>query len=1843
MPPKTISETIASLQGALREYIEAAYHLGDPSLVKQRRDILKTLGVIHQEPYVESTPRYRSGSPFAELGLGDAAQSVISGLCTAAQREGPLVNDPPYEHQAESLRKALVERRSIVVMTGTGSGKTECFLLPILGRLAAEAKQEPQSFSKPAMRSLLLYPMNALVNDQLGRLRLLFGDDRLVDRFLAWADRPVRFGRYTSRTLYPGVRDAGKDQRKLAPLQQYYIRALEDAQDPTSPRHRHAAQLVKELRSRGKWPAKADLSAWYGEKGSRWRDGATGAFRRAVALPRDAELITRHEMQEAPPDVLITNYSMLEYMLLRPIERPIFESTKKWLAENPDQTFLLVVDEAHLYRGAAGAEVGLLIRRLTARLGITPERLQVIATSASFESSANAKAYASQLTGKAPGDFDVVEGELAKRPNAAQGSKGDAALLASIDLKAYYAADSVDLRAQAIELLAQDREILPAENPERTLYDALADYPPLSLLVNSTMGRAQPVARLAAEVFPNAEPRVADQAITTLLSLGSAARRSPNEPGLLPGRIHSLHRGLPGLWICMDPDCSGLQPDLRNGIGGRLYGQPRERCGFCGARVLELYSCRTCGSAYARAYTDDVEEPDFLWAESGGTIRTLGGTVDELEALDLLLEPTANEGSEPADYDLVTGRVNPYELGERVRRVFLRGNRLTGDSDGPAANRGEFRPCGVCGGTGPFGRSTVQDHLTKGDEPFQALITRQIQVQQPGPEPQSRFAPLQGRKVLVFSDSRQTAARLAPNLQTYSTRDALRPLIVYGMTLIARSMLVGPSPSLEDLYFAVLIAAAKLRVRLRPQLRTGESFAVERVVRESVEGGALDSDASIIELYWRVQQSHAPESLLLDIVETLTNRHYGLEALALASITETSRRWDQIRTLPDIPGLAETPAQKTALARVWLRAWRQARFWLRDMPPDWAQNRVLGLTGRFPGGDFGRFIGTSGPARRAFEAEWLPRLLEWFTDQVGPNRYRLRGGELALEIGGEWAYCNFCRTTQRPFPGSARCVTCGRDGASPIDPESDPVFAARKGYYRLPAKRALAPDPDRPIALIAAEHTAQLNAAQAEDVYSKAEEYELRFQDVDLGGGGSLGEDTAIDVLSCTTTMEVGIDIGALSGVALRNMPPARANYQQRAGRAGRRANSIATVLAFGSADSHDEHYFMHADQLIAGPVNDPTITLDNEAIAERHVAAYLLQRYHQDRLPGLPASDQAQLFSVLGSVSDFRRADSPLNRYDFASWLANNSLMLRADLDAWLPRELSPSIRRKLLGQFGIFVTEKVDAAIGLGSDDGDAAASMSAEGDESTPIEVANEEGDESAIPDTRLGWLLDRLLYRGVLPRYAFPTDVAAFHVFDRERSTRFRPVFAYSPQQGLPVALSQYAPGKEVWIDGKLWTSGAIFSPIPRVREDAWKGRRLYYECQNCRHASTCDPNEAEPGDITDCPACGAPDSFGPARRWMRPPGFAHPVDFDEGTSLDDQPARSYATRPQLIAPPITEDQWSGLNDRIRAHHAKRRLLVTNRGPRQEGYRYCLKCGRIEAAAQRESVLTGTHAKPFPDERLPRCEGRATASGIVLGTDFITDVLLVSLRPVPPQSLVPGLLSTEVALRTLCEALARAACTSLGLDIHELQAEYRPALAPTGNEGAEAEIYLHDTLPGGAGFSQRAGELGIAVFESALEILQSCPDDCDSSCYRCLRNYKNKLEHELLDRHVGASLLRSLLTGRLSTIDAGRIESSTDLLFEDLDRQALDGVTLERNATLELAGLPKITAPILVSQANGAVSAVVGLSNPLMPGHPVEDGLREFQDLSPTVPVHVIDELVVRKNLPAAAREIIGRIG
>lgn len=1849
---QTIQETIKQLHGSLRDYIEATYHISDPALIGQRQELMDRTGVIHQIPYLESTPRYQSGERFAAIkGLSPAALKAYSVLSSSAGGLAALLYDPPYKHQSEAIHYTLVEGKNLLIMTGTGSGKTESFLLPILGKLAHEAQSNPVAFrDQHAVRALILYPMNALVNDQLGRLRSMFSDPRIVSLFNGWAGRPARFARYTSRTPYAGIRTRAKDSSKLKAFDDFYVEIQRLAGGPVSEEQKQAATLLAELKGRGKWPAKPDLLAWFGAKGTDWQDRKTGEFKRAITLPNDVELLTRSEVQVAPPDLLVTNYSMLEYMLMRPIERPIFDQTRDWLEQNPKEKFLIVLDEAHLYRGAAGAEVGLLLRRLRDRLNIPPGRLQAICATASFKDATYAPLFGAQLTGLPAQTFVPIQGDFAWRPHAAQGTKRDAEVLAEIDLAAFYGLESDDARANLLKALFEYRHVSDGGTLESRLYHALSEFPALGLLINNTMKQARPVEELGRELFPNASsPAEADAAATVLMALGSMARIDPKSPGLLPCRIHNFFRGLAGLWVCMDAACVEVAQAERSGICGKMYSQPRERCD-CGARVHELYTCRFCGTAYARAYTDDVDSPSALWSEPGRRLRMDEGETSPLLPLDMLLEaPSPARPAEPADYDLETGRVNPNDHGPRMRTVYLRQDRTTppvnddGDVDQSLEARGQFIPCACCGEVSRFGRSTVQDHQTKGDQPFQALVAKQIQIQPPNANKPSRFAPLRGRKVLVFSDSRQVAARLAPNLQMYSTRDSLRSLIAWGYRRLGAVSMMKPLLSLDDLYLAILLASKTLSVRLRPELKAAETFAAEDTVEIAVSDGSADTDHGLLFLLTKMRSENPPQALLEDVITTVQDRFLGLEALALASICERSELTKKLESLPPIPGVAETPENKVALARAWLRCWRSCGFWLSRMPSSWWKRpRIQGVSvkgkkgkGKFDAMDV---VIKDKASRKLFNDLWTPELLSIFTTDMG-GEYQLRGSDLSLLFEGDWMRCSTCKSVHRPVPTLHHCLDCGSESVNALDPERDTVFLARKGYYRRPVMAALAVPPQEPMALIAAEHTAQLNAPQNEDIFSKAEENELLFQDVAPAWGKAARRATAIDVLSSTTTMEVGIDIGALSGVALRNMPPGRANYQQRSGRAGRRGNAVATVIAFGSADSHDEHYFAEPDGMIRGDVVDPKLTLDNLEITRRHIRAFLLQNYHQDRLPNIDDSQPHDLFSVLGTVSGFRSDKAILNIHDLADWLSDNEKALQGRVASWIPSELSTDDRAKLLAELKDDCIAAMKAAIEfLPQED-----SKTQGSEDSESSEEASEEDEENPAQAPNSGKLLDRLLYRGVLPRYAFPTDVATFHVFDANRSNRFRPIMRFAPSQGLPIALTQYAPGKQIWISGKCYSSGAVYSVMPDERFRAWESKRLYCECSSCGFARTFEIGQIGRGDKQDCPACGAANTFGEARYWLRPPGFAHPIDVEEVTSPDDMPETSYATRAKLtMQTPSEESKWTEINERIRVLKERKHLLVSNTGPKREGYSYCVKCGRIEASSEPTPLLTAPHPKPYPDEKHPMCEGAGTTRHIVLGTDFITDIALFSMSVESPLRLKPGQYPTDVALRTVSEALAKAASQILEIEPGELMAEYRPSLTSEGREGLKAEIFLYDTLPGGAGFASQLVEHGNALFQRALKLMRTCPENCDASCYRCLRSFKNRIEHRLLDRHVGAELIEYLLTNHLPDFDAQRLKNSTTLLYNDLLRQGLHGITFEHDVKLTVAGVGNVTAPILAVRKSGE-RFIIALSGPLTNDHPAEHSLTKLREHTNEPELIVVNELLVRGNLPFASRDIRQRLG
>ena len=202
-------------------------------------------------------------------------------------------------------------------------------------------------------------------------------------------------------------------------------------------------------------------------------------------------------------------------------------------------------------------------------------------------------------------------------------------------------------------------------------------------------------------------------------------------------------------------------------------------------------------------------------------------------------------------------------------------------------------------------------------------------------------------------------------------------------------------------------------------------------------------------------------------------------------------------------------------------------------------------------------------------------------------------------------------------------------------------------------------------------------------------------------------------------------------------------------------------------------------------------------------------------------------LFSVLGTVSEFRSGKSVLNRDDFTGWLTEHEQDLQKRICSWIPQELSEDDRAHLIRDMKDDCRNAIDDAIR--PDPGESSGEDDKGGEPEHPPELEEERPQQASSPSK----LLDRLLYCGKLPRYAFPTDVATFHVFDQDRSSHFRPIMRFAPSQGLPVALTQYAPGKQVWISGKCYKSGAIYSVMSKDRSLAWDAKRIYMEMQRLR--------------------------------------------------------------------------------------------------------------------------------------------------------------------------------------------------------------------------------------------------------------------------------------------------------------------------------------------------------------------------------------------------------------------------
>jgi ATP-dependent helicase YprA (DUF1998 family) len=1649
------------MKGTLHRYLEAQYHIWNEGLIEGRKRLLESEGVTFQEPRIEATPFYVVGSTYSQMQIPAAAKVVLK---LAAKQVSTGIPERPYKHQADALESFLGRGEEIIVATGTGSGKTECFLMPILGSLAAESAERPESWLNPGCRALLLYPMNALVNDQLSRLRRLMGQQDVAEHIRGRRPGRATFGMYTSRTPYPGVTSKARDQSRLRPLVQHAYLDL-----PPKTRQR--------LDQEGKWPVK-DLEGFVASS------FVTGAG--------DSEMLSRGEMQARCPDLLVTNYSMLEYMLLRPIERSIFDQTAAWLAADKSNYFTVVLDEAHMYRGSGGAEVAYLLRRLHARLGVGRDRVRYILTSASLGKSAEAvarmKSFAADLSGLGAGqrEFTLIRGEQLTKMGERPATQEEAAALARFDIATlHHSTINPDKAIQGFAALLQalNQEAMKLADGDRAalrqaVYEWLQSFGPAALIANLVTAHPQKLRAVATLAFPGA--RDADGAMEVTLALMSFAKERDSGRVFAPVRSHLFFRGVAGIYACSDARCSARDPSIPSSTLGKLYSEPVLRCD-CGARVYEVLTHRDCGAAFIRGYVQD-QFGMFLWHQPSSGLWGTGGSMEAHFLVEVDRRAAGTHGRMEGAHvwlHTVTGRLVQAPPAEAELGQYLALLRPDGAVSISGRQALSFNcECPVCTRRWRAGSTKIMDLATKGEAPFAQLVRTQVELQ-PITQRKTDSSPNGGRKSLLFSDGRQKAARLARDIPREIENDVFRQLLLLAageLRGLGREATLG-----VHMYVALLHVLAKNALLL-----------FDGADREQLQRDVLDHRRHYLgELRDALDESPParPPRFSSLLLRHLGSPFYSLSALTLAHIVPIARLRRQI--VADLPGIDE--AHLRAVWTAWIQSFASDFAVDADLPQG-----VRSQAAGYPiGGGLDRNGGFSA-RQQAFLRDCLPELDRIFDAltavlcqaRPGSPGYFIVPGRLALELASDqhdWYQCGQCATVS-PVEWWGHCPNCLAEATTPVRPGATQYLRARKAFFRDPVNDIL-DGKASPFNLSVEEHTAQLSYRDVDDSTTTIEEFERRFRDILVKR-----DDTSIDVLSSTTTMEVGIDIGSLVAVGLRNVPPLRQNYQQRAGRAGRRGSAVSTVITYAQNSPHDNHYFGNPEPIISGEPTLPGVDTENPRIIERHIRAQLIQSYFHSQPLNSASGD---VFSVLGETMDFYGGTGPFSLPAFAEWLSGSQAAQAcfAAMGQWLRASF-----RKSPSDVATEFVERLE--------------------------EVRPRDVHELDPADAKL---IEFLFAKGFLPSYAFPRDLCALQIEGLERRGNFtQPKIIQRPQQGLNVALSEYAPGRLVVVDKKTYRVGTVAAngstAIVDRAERLFDERRYYIHCPECDYTSGFRITTPE---SEQCPLCRT--AMLQAATVIEPQ-VVFPEGRGEVDEFDDEQVFTNATSAQLSVPAAStafDLRKLGVHCDI-GFARNQQLVMVNKGEEDAGqyvgFLICNRCGKATSDPQR----VGPHERDYYlSTRAPgRCTGQFEQ--VYIGYGFASDVLIVRLPLSKPLRFDPVRLTEREpisnALQSLAEAFVLGISQELDIDIREINAGFR--FVRVGDEHL-ADIFVYDTISGGAGYATQAGELFEAVMTRAETLLSRCT--CSASCDKCLRHYGNRFHHSILDRRLALDLLRYVRDG------------------------------------------------------------------------------------------------------------------
>ena len=1648
-------------------YLLTSFPIADERMETQVRDALRhEVGgerLIAKGPYVHLNRPFESGPSVAAL-CAEASLGLHAGLADV------FPFDSVHKHQELALRAAR-QGKHVVVATGTGSGKTEAFLLPIVDHcLKLRDEGAPDGVA-----AIIVYPMNALADDQLRRLRPLLAGTRIA------------FGRYTGAT--PSERPG--DARQL------------DHSRPYAP---NELQLLAE---------------------------GQGA---EVPLPWE-ECVSRAEIRERRPRILLTNYAQLEYLLLRDRDLNLFRGA-------PLRFF--VFDEVHSYTGALGSEVACLIRRLRHVVGKTPGEVLCVGTSATVqEADAELDAaeatlsFAHRLFGVPRDELELVQEHYrAPLPESADRfvpvpPSAPRELLAELldGVSALHRQDEVhELPPGVVELaerlvgraatgatsMDQVRSLLTGNDIVGTLAETFAE----PTLLGPGLDAFRPFGRANCAD----DDLVAE--LLAYLTLGALVLVD-GEPLLRP-KLHYFAQGFQGL-ACVFPD-SG-RPDV---VFDAAPGHDEE-----GRRIFPIVLCRSCGQHYLALVSDGAHAADD------------GGRVTNVEVTRL---PTAGEELNDEDESLIYVTDRLVGLSEDVeelpgsRYLCSRCGALHGADGGrclgpKCGHQGRLVP--VLRMPGPMKRCAACDTWAKG---YDEIVTpaKSSEVADVTILGQSMLAGMPEealQKLLVFTDSRQEAAFQAGWMEERSRRFRLRHVLYAVLDEDPTAI-----RSLEALRNRIVDEAVSRGILLdRPfdieknETRVDwfllEEFASTGQRRNSLEtlalarvefAGIAPEDAPGFYGEWAGRLGLAPAELAS--VVRLVVDYYRRRGLLSHPLMQ--RMWSY-RDSEVRQGLVQTHDQYRPQALVSEKSGQNSflKGWTARNGRSGAQEI---LRKSIPGGKK-----LKGEVRDAF----LHDLWDWLKGGAGllvpvdlvtkragklePLRgvhgtlYQLNHEHVGIRLTETRFVCPACRRAQAVAPPTGACPEYGCSGI--LSEEGRPQDHFDVVQYTK----------TRFVPLRTWEHTAQVPK-------EKREEIEREFKK-ETGG--------RFNCLVCTPTLEMGVDIGKLEMVLMRNVPPTPANYAQRAGRAGRR-HRIAVVFTYCSQSAHDRYFFADPRAMISGEIRVPAFSMRNDPLIRKHVHSTILTDLRAGADEGLGQVLENTFPSFVAGWFTRRWFDES-NKAWKPAWLkkppafdeyeaaisARQERLLQVggsvfgeawpadDMEAVGPEAIAqavagaaPRLRRHVHRLYDRVQSYR-DEVSALRRTEDERPLTKAEEAQLRRLRTALNALKSEDRLANYGLSWLS----VDGYFPGYAMTRDSVRAYSLD--------PFLEVS--RPSTIALRELTPANFVYANKNVFRPRKLHLQ-QSVGEDGSPGETL-----DCRLRWHADPERLELTEQQKTEGGAGASAVEVASYRLAE------VQLRREQDIDDREKGRRRVGFSILG--LLLEQHSGgvrgkLGNRDCSFLRKQHLRLVNLGmPRRKSgtfslFPVCTVCGEVRSPRASEGEL-----ERFGEAHLKSCQ--RLPGDIALHVDLESDVLKI------------GPFEDESEPANLIEAIRIGARHVLDMGTTEIE-----GIRLADSSGGHWAI-LYDPMPGGSGFLPQIIELWTVVAGKAREVLGACPSECETSCYSCMRHFRNQRDHTSLDRNRAVELLAETATAfeRLHRIepvhrqhagDEGKGDSDAEMDFGEL---------------------------------------------------------------------------------------------